>query len=521
MKLLDITSMAIHNLRRRPTRTLLNLLGITLGTTAILMTAAGSRGVKDSLHSLLENSEFSRKLIVNFESMVRESDLEESEWRIEADISEQRIERLETALKSHILIAKRRELGRWRLIDLETLKTLEAIEAAQDVVPSVRLNFDFVKDEFSQTTSGSGVSPSVLGFPERIVAGEMIGEDDRDQVLIHELLAYQMGFATQAELDSLIGTEITTVFAADEDNTELSTLLRSLDTGNIGKVLEDQSELLSAIKAIVGNVDLSALTDQQKKLIRKNLKTMMEEEPADQEPIKQTFKIKGVYHSLGETDLFSIFKGFTFNTSQPVLFHYKTATELQLNTRGQKTFYSTTVYVDSFKSLESLENEIQELGYRTSSARDMLDEIDKRIDGIGQTIYFVALSVLVITAIAISNALVVSVMERTQEFGIMKSLGARTKHIVSLMMVEGALLGAVGAALAVVLSIAIGKLGQGYLQQYLEGRINHSVSGDLISFSPGSIALAVVAAIVVCSLASIIPAWRAAKLDPVVAMHKS
>ena len=57
MKLLDIVRMAIHNLRRRPLRTLLNLLGIKLGTTAILMTAAGSRGVKDSLHSLLEDSE--------------------------------------------------------------------------------------------------------------------------------------------------------------------------------------------------------------------------------------------------------------------------------------------------------------------------------------------------------------------------------------------------------------------------------------------------------------------------------
>jgi len=112
MKLLDIISMAIHNLRRRPVRTLLNLLGITLGTTAILMTAAGSQGVKDSLHSLLENSEFSRKLVVNFDSMVRESDLDQSEWEIEADISQQRIERLQTALKSHILLAKRRELGR-------------------------------------------------------------------------------------------------------------------------------------------------------------------------------------------------------------------------------------------------------------------------------------------------------------------------------------------------------------------------------------------------------------------------
>ena len=403
----------------------------------------------------------------------------------------------------------------------DRLKTLEAIDIAQDVVPSVRLNFDFVKDEFSQTVSGSGVSPGVLGLPERIIAGEMIGEEDLEQVLIHELLAYQMGFVTQKELDSLIGTEITTVFEPSEGNAELSSLLSSLESGDIGSVLDEQSELLSAIKSLVGDVDLSALTDEQKKLIRTSLKTMMEEAPSDSEPIERTFTIKGVYYSLGETDLFSLFKKLTFDTAQPVLFHYRTATQLQLGTQGQKTFYSATVYVDSFKDLEPLENEVEQLGYRTSSARDMLTEIDKRIDGIGQAIYFVALSVLVVTAIAISNALVVSVVERTQEFGIMKSLGARTKNIVSLMMFEGALLGAIGAGLAVGLSIAIGKLGQGFLRQYLEGRINQSVSGDLISFSPVSIATVVIGAIILCSLASIIPAWRAARLDPVVAMHKS
>ena len=150
-----------------------------------------------------------------------------------------------------------------------------------------------------------------------------------------------------------------------------------------------------------------------------------------------------------------------------------------------------------------------------------MSHIDQRIDDISKVIYFIALSVLIITAIAISNALIVSVTERTQEFGIIKSLGARTKHIVWLMFIEGALLGAVGAALAVVLSVAIGKLGQGYLRQYIEGRVNHSISGDLFSFSPLWIAIAILAAMIVCSLASVIPAWRAARLDPVIAMQKN
>ena len=75
MRMLDIAKMAIHNLMRRPGRSLLNLLGITLGATTILMTAAGSDGVKKSLHSLFENSELTRKMVVNFESLVQELSL--------------------------------------------------------------------------------------------------------------------------------------------------------------------------------------------------------------------------------------------------------------------------------------------------------------------------------------------------------------------------------------------------------------------------------------------------------------
>ena len=521
MRLLDIAKMAFHNLRRRPGRSLLNLLGITLGATIILLTAAGSDGIKKSLHSLLEKSEFTRKVIVNFESMVKASDLKESDWRIDADIEAERKERLEDSLKTYVLRAKRRELGRWRMISPDTLKEFEKIESALDVVPTVRLEFDFVHGQFNQAANGSGISPGSIGLPDRIIAGQMIGDDDLNQVLIHELLAYQMGYVTQEQLESLIGSEFTASFAPDGQKNELAKLLKALDSGNLDGLLKNQTDLLAAVRGLVGDTDLGSLTNTQKRSIRSVLKTMVPQSSEEPANVQRTFTIKGIYHNMGDTDLFSVFKRFTFDPSQPVLFHYRTATELQLSTRGRKYFHNATIFVDSFQSLESVEKEVKELGFRTSSARDMLAQIDQRIKDISRAIYFIALSVLVITAVAISNALIVSVAERTQEFGIMKSLGARTKHIVWLMLIEGALLGAAGGALAVLLSFAISKVGQGYLRQYLEGRVNQPVTGDLISFSPIWIAIAILAGMIVCALASVIPAWRAARLDPVVAMRKN
>ena len=48
--------------------------------------------------------------------------------------------------------------------------------------------------------------------------------------------------------------------------------------------------------------------------------------------------------------------------------------------------------------------------------------------------------------------LIISVLERTPEFGILKSLGAKDSELVLLMICEGGILGAVGAAVAIVAS---------------------------------------------------------------------
>ena len=112
-------------------------------------------------------------------------------------------------------------------------------------------------------------------------------------------------------------------------------------------------------------------------------------------------------------------------------------------------------------------------------------------------------------------------MERTPEFGIMKSLGARDRHILLLMLFEGTLLGVVGALLAVFSSWVAALAGQGILRRYVEHRIQDTVSGNLFSFSPLAIVTAFGLGILICSLASILPAWRAARLDPVVAMRRN
>ncbi len=522
MSWLDIIRMAIHNLRRRPFRTILNLLGIVLGTVMVLMTMAGSEGVKHALHSVLESSDFTRKVIARRTSKVSEEDLDQSRWKISQPMSAARRERMEESLKKFLLEEKRKTDGRYRQINQETLKQFGELHNVIEVVPQLRVNFKLSMGEFDQTIYGEGVSPKVSGLNERIVSGEMLTASDRNGILIHELMAYRMGCVTQQELDALVGTEVVCSFKTSGKPNQLASALTAIEGGDLQKLVSQNPLILGFIKQLGGNVDnLRSLTDEQKQLLRKSIGSLGESDSPQPPVVERRFKIKGVYHSIAEDNLFDLFSQLRFDSKRPVLFHYETATDLQVDVGGIKEFYSATLHVDRFAHVKQVEDDLGELGYDTFSARAMIERIDNRISRISRVIYVVALIILVVTGIAISNTLIISVMERTSEFGIMKSLGARDNQIVGLMFVEGALLGAVGAVLATLASLLIGMFGQSLVRDYVEGRVNEQVSGEMFMFSPWATLVALMVSVLLCAVASVIPAWRAARLDPIVAMRKN
>ena len=71
----------------------------------------------------------------------------------------------------------------------------------------------------------------------------------------------------------------------------------------------------------------------------------------------------------------------------------------------------------------------------------------------------IALISVVVAAVNIMNTMYTSVLERTQEIGVMKSIGAKNKYILMIFIVESGLLGLVGGIIGVIFGYAIAKLG--------------------------------------------------------------
>ncbi len=133
--------------------------------------------------------------------------------------------------------------------------------------------------------------------------------------------------------------------------------------------------------------------------------------------------------------------------------------------------------------------------------------------------YILLVIILIVVSLGILNTMLMSIMERTREFGIMRALGTRPAQIVRLVLLEAVCLGVLGAALGVLLGIVInGFLGAGGIDLS-----RWSGAMDLISslkpviyptIHPGRVAIAALAAFMTTLLAAIYPAARAARLSP-------
>ncbi|HEU0012404.1 MAG TPA: ABC transporter permease [Longimicrobium sp.] len=113
---------------------------------------------------------------------------------------------------------------------------------------------------------------------------------------------------------------------------------------------------------------------------------------------------------------------------------------------------------------------------------------------------------LLVGAVVIMNIMLVSVSQRTREIGIRKSLGARRKDVLMQFMIEAGTLSGVGGLVGIGLGIGLAQLVT-------------AISPLPARVSGGAIALAIFLGIGVGLAAGVYPAWRASRLDPIVALR--
>lgn len=128
------------------------------------------------------------------------------------------------------------------------------------------------------------------------------------------------------------------------------------------------------------------------------------------------------------------------------------------------------------------------------------------IQGISSLIALVA---IVVSSMVVMNTMVMSVMERTREIGILRAIGWKKKKILSMVLKEALIISIVGGILGIVLAIGVVNV----LVQAAELPIALPITANLVI----SIFLMVV---IVGVLGGLYPAWRASKMSPMEALSR-
>jgi len=195
-----------------------------------------------------------------------------------------------------------------------------------------------------------------------------------------------------------------------------------------------------------------------------------------------------------------------------------------------KTSYFTGLYVitDTPDDVAVVQQNIESYygtDVRAMSASSMLSSIQSIQSQM--TLYLASIGgvSLFVAAVGIVNTMFVSVMERTREIGILKALGYRRKEIMGMFLSEAALTGVIGGILGTLFGYALAYIMGGAFSFSLPGggsRGPGSFGGGGVTsspvFTPELIVFSLLFPIGVAVLAGLYPAWRAARMNAVVAL---
>ena len=182
---------------------------------------------------------------------------------------------------------------------------------------------------------------------------------------------------------------------------------------------------------------------------------------------------------------------------------------------NELVYNSAEVFVDDMENVTQVQEQLAAMGYQVNSQMDFLESsrqqsnmVQAVLGGIGAVSLFVA-------AIGIANTMMMSIYERTKEIGVMKVLGCDMGNIRNMFLIESGFIGLMGGTIGVALSYGVSAI----VNRFVNMSQSMGLSGDLSRIPPWLSMAAIGFAVFVGMAAGFMPAVRAMKLSPLAAIR--
>jgi putative ABC transport system permease protein len=467
MKLPDLTELALRNLRESLLRNSLTTIGISVGVASLVAMLSLGIGLQQlASRRLMKSGLFdtvvvtSRRDLRNFGREEERSGPAPAESRILDEPTRQEIERLPNVSEAYPDIRFITELRYEDRPHLTMVAALPTSAKSNDA-------FETVQGQFFS----SDVAPEAI--LQKAFAEELLGKTPKpgiDETNVAELAA------------PLIGKELTMRYAQRE------TAKSAYSTAAGDKTTSGDQSVSGAAYSVVSR-------EQKLKIVG----------VADLDPESMRGPTRArVFLPLGLAE--------SLHVMQPTDLR-----EISRAASDQPVYSSVNVRVKNPGQVQKVEDAVKKMGFNTFSILDASKSIQQFFKVLDVFLGIFGSLALAVAFIGIVNTLVMAILERRREIGIMKAIGASDGDIRKLFFAEAGAMGLLGGIVGVALGWAIGQVINVGTNIYLKSQsfpAEHfwSVPWWLVAF-------ALAFSFFVSLAAGLYPARRAARLDPVQALR--
>lgn len=528
MNPLQFLKFALHGLWRQKVRTALTLVGVSVGTCALAFSLSLGLGLRAFIDTEFKGrDDFWRVLVRADEPPPDEAAIPPDKIAVKGEMSDARRARIREAL-----VDRFQNTRAPRAPKLLTPDKLEAITKLPDVA-EVRTFRTGEGRAWSDTADKPAVAFAVSGpladLAPRLLAGALPASPAADEIVLSEFALYQLGVRDDAELDRAVGRAVRLEIGGVRNASPFALARALLGTRPPEELTRGQTQALEKITtALPQKIDHFDLSVAEKLELQKLLQPPPE--PTDERPgdsgktVSGTYRVCGVVRILTREERKKVTPLESWELSNGHAFlPPATGDKLfgRLPWEKEGGFLSADVRVAPGGDLPGTVKAIEDMGFRTHSGAKWFAAAKREVTLIAAGLNLFAFIALFVAGVGITNTLVTSVIERTHEIGILRAVGATRGQIVSLFLLEGAIIGLLGAAFGLGLAWGLTLWADEWVKGLIAGQMDGQkmLSTTIFVFPLWLWAGSVLFAVGVTTLAAVYPARRASRIHPIEALR--
>jgi putative ABC transport system permease protein len=509
---LSLSALALHKLR-----TLLTLLGVLFGSFVLVASISIRRGVQETIvREYLRFGEL-RQIQVHPRYTPRPSAVENV--KVQGKMSAARRQRLEQELRRREQRRPVPEVG----ITPERLQELAALDHVRSVQPNVQQHGRVFLRDRGEYAGSLGVLPDDTLFSSLLVAGRFFSSTSAREVVVTEHLLYQLGIVNEKDVAGTLGQKLRLEYRIGQKPSP-GLLLSQLRGGKALPSLKQEKVLTKVLERLPTALDHLGLDEEEHALARRILHRPTVTPGPDKADEKEytvfeDLTLCGVIRAPEDSELPKRANWMYRNLD--VVLPSQTAQDLcmRLPPNRKEGFGEVMVEVDHPDNVKEVHARISAMGLQARSLIEMIEREEFTYMVVFTAMTMVAIIALIVAALGMTNTMLMSVLERTREIGIMKAVGARDGHLKLIFLMEGALIGMTGGVLGVLAAWGASYPGDAYLRWLVNQRLSIKLTESIFVFPWWLVAGAPVFACLVTTLAAYYPARRAVRVNPITALR--